>query len=122
LLVTTSYFAKIDSIENPVSIARSEPRWFRQRPCFQAYKKLAPSWSLVGKAKQGRISQDEYARLYRETVLDRLDPLTVLRELYESFGSNPTLLCWEAKREACHRRLVAQWLEVNTGVHVPEID
>jgi hypothetical protein len=30
------------------------------------------------------------------------------------------MLCWEAPGEFCHRRLVAEWLEGELGIQVPE--
>jgi len=121
MILTTSYFNAPMPQANPVSIARSEPAWFRHSGSYQTYKLLAPSWSLLGKAKQGRLTFEAYAAAYRKTVLACLDPYEVLAELEGRFGNNPTLLCWEAEAEICHRRLVAQWLEAWTGLSVPEL-
>ncbi len=120
--ITTSYFANIKNLTNPVSIARSEPKWFLASfKIPPVYKKLAPSWSLIGKAKQGKIGLEEYTGIYYQDVLNRCEPLSVIRELTKLFGKECTLICWERPGVFCHRRLVAKWLEENTGLVVPEI-
>ncbi|HMB31329.1 MAG TPA: hypothetical protein VKN82_05860 [Desulfohalobiaceae bacterium] len=120
--ISTSYFANINYLTNPVSIARSEPKWFiasfKEPP---VYKKLAPSWSLIGKSKQGKISLEEYIDIYYQSVLKGTDPFIVITELILNFGAELTLICWEKPGNFCHRRLVATWLEENTGLFIPEI-
>ena len=120
--ITTSYFSQLRLIASPVSIARNEPAWFKASTKYQAYKKLAPSWSLLGKAKQGKIGQEKYVKIYYQTVLDLHNPMEIVNELLALFGPAPTLLCWEAPDKFCHRRLVANWLEERIGLTVPELD
>ncbi len=119
--IYTSYFNNIPKINNPVSIARNEPQWFKRSTNFQSYKKLAPSWSLLGKAKSGKINFSEYVHLYYRTVLDNLSPQAVVEDLNKFFGQEMTLLCWEKNFSICHRRLVAQWLMENTDLEIPEL-
>jgi hypothetical protein len=38
----------------------------------------------------------------------------------QTLGENAVLLCWEKPRDACHRRLVAEWFEHRLGIEVPE--
>ena len=45
----------------------------------------------------------------------------MLNTLYERFGDNIILLCHEPEDEFCHRRLVADFIELNTGIYVPEL-
>jgi hypothetical protein len=35
-------------------------------------------------------------------------------------GENAVLLCWEKPWDACHRCLVAEWLEAALGLEIPE--
>lgn len=106
----TSYFGNVRNLSEAsikVSIARGEPKFFDGF----SYKKLAPSWDLV-KIKDENI----YTKRYKKEVLDRLDPFQV----YKDLGENAVLLCWEKPGDFCHRRLVAEWLEENLGISVPE--
>jgi uncharacterized protein YeaO (DUF488 family) len=96
-----------------VAISRSQPRGWTGR----VYEPLAPSWRLVQAAKSGAVDEDEYIRRYQEEVLSKLDPGRVFAEL----GEDAILLCWENSGAFCHRRLVAEWLEENLGVSVPEV-
>jgi len=62
-----------------------------------------------------KMTNGEYRAAYQE-ILDRLDP----RKVYQELGEDAILLCWEKPGEFCHRRLVAEWLERELGVEVPE--
>lgn len=110
-MIQTSYFANKDlsrlgSEVRLVAISQGIPKWFRG----DIFRPLAPSWQLV------RINDVAlYKRLYKEQVLDRLDPVRIARQL-----DNSILLCWERPGQFCHRRLVAEWLEKATGIVVPE--
>jgi len=93
---------------NAVAISQGVPKWYKGK----VYKKLAPSWALV------KVEDEkEYVRRYKYEVLDRLDPAQVLKEL----GEDAVLLCWEKPGEFCHRRIVAEWLEGELGIEVPEL-
>ncbi len=95
-----------DRLNKPVSIARYAPRWYKGR----RYLALAPTRQML------KMGGDEYRVAYQE-ILDRLDP----RKVYEDLGPDAVLLCWERPGEFCHRRLVAEWLEIHLGIKVPEI-
>jgi hypothetical protein len=109
----TSNFARSGSHPKAVAISRSQPRGWTGR----VYEPLAPSWRLVQEAKSGAIDDDEYTRRYSMGVLSKLDPGRVRADL----GDDAILLCWERPGAFCHRRLVAEWLEENLGVSVPEV-
>jgi len=112
----TSYFANRCAAADPgaVAISRGVPRWFEGR----VYDPLRPPWELVEQAKSGVITTEEYERRYRADVLGILDPATVRREL----GDDAILLCWERPGAACHRRIVARWLDEHLGIEVPEAE
>ncbi len=118
--IYTSYFHNIENTVNPVSIARNEPKWFKHSQLFQSYKRIAPSWSLLGKAKSGKINFSEYVQLYHTSVLEHLSPIEVLAELNALFGQEMTLLCWEKNCFICHRRLFAKWLMKSIDLYIPE--
>jgi hypothetical protein len=79
------------------------------------YSPLEPDKEIFFAIKDGKISKEQYAKLYKEHTLSKLDPV----EVYELF-KNHVLLCYEEPGQFCHRRLVAEWLEKELNVSVPE--
>jgi hypothetical protein len=76
------------------------------------YKKLAPPWEIV---KIDNVAT--FRRLYHEMVLSHLNPVHVADGL-----EGKVHLCWELPGQFYHRRLVAEWLEKNLFIKVPELD
>jgi hypothetical protein len=104
----TSYFANVKKLPPdlvPVSIARGSPRGFTGRKELQ----LAPAWAML------KMQKPEYDAHFAE-ILAKLDPA----EIYQTLGENAVLLCWEKPADACHRRIVAEWLEAALGIEIPE--
>lgn len=106
----TSYFAgrSWQGTGKGVSISRGKPKWYDGR----TYDALAPPWNLVHEH-----DEETFRRKYKRQVLDKLDPVQVVYEL----GDGAVMLCWEAPGEFCHRRVVAEWLEEELGITVPEL-
>ena len=111
--MNTSNFSRSGADPRAVAISRTRPKGWTGR----AYEPLAPPWRLVQAAKSGEIDEEEYTRSFREEVLSKLDPAAV----YADLGEDAVLLCWERAGAFCHRRLVAEWLEEELGVLVPEV-
>ena len=65
--------------------------------------------------------EDEYIRSYYETILKDLDVRELLYELEDRFGNNIILLCHEDISEFCHRRILADYIELQIGIYIPEI-
>lgn len=100
-----------------------------------AYKKLAPSWKLYEywRDNPDNLSDIELIEYYiREYYYHRLVNLKaeeLLLRLKENFGTNIILLCHELPSESpimtkehfCHRRLDADFIELETGIIIPEI-
>lgn len=89
-------------------------------PC---YKTLAPKLGFwkewhnnIGNIPES-INNDFYIHEYEKQVLRNLVIDNVLKEL----GENPILLCYEDVDQFCHRHIVAAWIELKTGLIVPEI-
>jgi hypothetical protein len=104
----TSYFANAKKLPPdlvPVSIARGSPRWFTGTKELR----MAPSRAML------KMQKPEYDAGFAE-ILAKLDP----EEIYQTLGENAVLLCWEKPGDACHRRLVAEWLEAALGIVIPE--
>lgn len=65
--------------------------------------------------------EDEYIRSYYELRLKGLDVGELLYTLKELFGEEIILLCHEPIDEFCHRRLIADYIELETGIYIPEV-
>ena len=106
-MITTSNLAKSAKHPDAVAISQGVPRFYRGK----RYMRLAPPRWLL-KAKDPELFDREYRK-----QLDSLDAKQVVEEL----GSDAILLCWESFNVRCHRRLVAEWLEQELGIVVPEL-
>ena len=115
-MIYTSYFAKLKSLPDnivPISICGKAPDWYKGLQ----YKKLAPKYDFFMKWKENH-DNDYYIKCFNEQVLDKLNVLTVLRDLIDLAGADLTgkefcLLCYEKPSDFCHRHLVAAWFNKN---------
>ena len=105
-LMKTSNFRNAGRDPNAVAICAGVPKGWGGRQ----YRALAPRWNML------KLPEAEYRAEYA-AILARLDPAQVFADL----GPDAILLCWEQPGEFCHRRLIAEWLEENLGVEVPEL-
>jgi hypothetical protein len=109
--IYTSNFSRAGREPSAVSIARSSPKgWIGRR-----FDLLAPEWDWVKNLKDGFWSPDEYAEVYG-WLLSELDAENICAAL----GDGAILLCWCKPSDFCHRRLVAEWIEREMGLVVPE--
>lgn len=98
-----------------------------------AYKKLAPSLKLYEYYRDNpdNLSEKELINYYiKEYFNHRLSILNTKELLYnfkERFGTEIILLCHELpgiimnKKHFCHRRIVADFIELDTGIIIPEL-
>ena len=94
----------------PVSIALSA-RYFNGA----LYRKLNPDYSYMNDL------ESEYVPKFNQK-LKNLSAKSVIKELEElSLGKDVVLLCHEKAGEFCHRMLVADWLNRELGIEVPEL-
>src|SRR5437764_1810501 len=107
-MITTSNFARNAKHPDAVAISRGVPRFYKGRRCLAL---APPTWLL--KAKDPALFDREYRK-----QLDSLDA----KQVAEDLGPNAILLCWESFNVRCHRRLVAEGLEEELGIVVPELD
>ena len=86
------------------------------------YKALAPNWRLWDNFKKKKISEDKFIIEYINMLKD-LNPKHVLEHLnFLTGGIEPILMCKPAKTKFCHRHLVADWLENETGIIINELN
>ena len=90
--------------------------------CLDELKKLK---SDVTKYKEYLIYrkeiEDRYIKSYYDIRLKNIIINDLLYELYERFGNNIILLCHDPVDEFCHRRLIADYIELETGIYIPEV-
>lgn len=102
---TANFKHEISRDQKAVAISRGvPPRWKGRR-----YIELAPTRAML------TLPREEFEAAYRSEILAALDPKRVYEELKDSI-----ILCWEAPGVYCHRRIVAEWLEAECGVTIPE--
>jgi uncharacterized protein (DUF488 family) len=93
-----------------ISIAR-----FNRYYTGRKYEKLAPPAEII------HIPEKEYVPLYKDMVLSRLKATEAIKDLRVlAEGRDVILLCYEKAGDFCHRRLVADWIEKETGQEVVE--
>lgn len=98
-----------------------------------AYKKLSPRlylWQYYDN-NPDVLSDEElidwYIKEFYELRLNGLNVYELLDILNQKFGDEIILLCHELpgvelnKKHFCHRRLLADWIELETGIIIPEI-
>lgn len=113
----TSYFGKLGILYQngifPICIARGVPRFYGGA----VEHSVAPyGWML-----SGNVSRDEYIDAYKTKILAKIDPHKFLLKCQElSGGKDVAFLCYEKPSDFCHRHLLAEWLENETGVEVKE--
>lgn len=98
-----------------------------------AYKKMSPRMYLWQYYEQNpdNLTEEQlidwYIKTFYELRLKELNPYELLNTLNKKFGNDIILLCHELpsleinKGHFCHRRLLADWFELETGIIVPEI-
>ena len=132
IIIGTSCYENVKS-GNTVSITGDGGNaWGYYGP---AYKKLAPSLKLYEYYRDNpdNLSDKElveyYINEYFNYRLKSLNTKEMLYEFKERFGTEIILLCHElpsnsseiTKKHFCHRRVVAGFLELTTGIVIPEI-
>lgn len=114
-MIYTTYFANLKKLpENviPISICGKAPEWYNGLQ----YKKLAPKYDFFMKWKADH-DNDHYIKCFNEQVLNKINILTVARDLLDLVTDEKNfqiaLVCYEKPTDFCHRHLVAKWLNDN---------
>lgn len=110
----TSNYSKKGRDPKAVSISAKAPSYFYGR----WYLYLAPSWEIINGIKYGGWTEADYTRAYLDLIINErnLTPERVVDDLED--GS--ILLCYEKTSDFCHRHIVAEWIESETGILVRE--
>ena len=108
------------------------PSYKKLAPKLVTYVPYAEKYKELLKLKQDALKlkeylefrkqiEDEYIKSYYDIRLKNLDVLELLNTLHERFGDDIILLCHEPVDEFCHRRLIADYIELETGIYIPEV-
>jgi hypothetical protein len=114
-MLYTSNFSRYKMFDRPISISIYNPSFYKG----ETYDKLQPSKKLLFDYKNNKINEQQYTRIYNAEVLQHLDPFEVYEELNPDFV-NSAILCYESAGDFCHRRIVATWMALYTGIAIKE--
>ena len=107
------------------SYKKLAPKLVTYIPYHEKLEKLQSLKNDVTKLKEyiefRKKIEDEYMKSYYDIRLKNLDVNFLLATLYNKFGNSIILLCHEPIEEFCHRRLIADYIELKTGMYIPEI-
>jgi hypothetical protein len=112
IILFTSNFAKQRHLPSdlfPLGIACGAPGWFKSKSDMR----LAPTRDMLD------MTEKNYDRNFFK-ILAGLDPEEIYRDVTKSGARKTAMLCWCARNCRCHRRYVAEWIEVHLGIVVPE--
>lgn len=84
-------------------------------------EKIKDSIPIEEYTKKKRKIEFTYIKSYYETRLKNLEMEDFLKTLESKFGTNIIFLCHEPVNEFCHRRVLADYIELQTGVYIPEV-
>ncbi len=105
----TSNFFRTKGNPNAWAISRGLPRFYDGK----VYEPLRPTREML------RAGDEGFDRMYSK-LLSKLDP----QQVFDDLGAEAILLCWEHPAphwHKCHRRLVAEWLEVALKIEITEM-
>lgn len=106
--IYTSYFANVRNLPKditPIGISVGKNKYVE----MDYDQRLAPTWKILN------MSQEDY----NKAMYERLGKLNA-QEIYDSLPDKVALICYEKFNDICHRRMVAEWLEKELDIEVPE--
>lgn len=107
------------------SYKKLAPKLETYLPYAEKYKQLQELKDDLSNLKKSieyrKQIEDEYIKSYYDIRLKNLNVYELLEELRIRFGKDIILLCHEPIDEFCHRRLFADYIELKTGLYIPEI-
>ena len=110
---------------NGPALKKLAPKLETYNPYAAKYEELLKLKEDVSKIEEyieyRRQIEDEYIESFYNIRLKNLDVRELLYELEDRFGKDIILLCHENIDEFCHRRLLADYIEIETGIYIPEV-
>ena len=111
--IYTSNYARSGRNSHAVSISASAPDYY----AGEHISSLVPTWHMIREYKSGRMSKEEYSQLYIALMKARNG---TAEEIYNSIPHKTIMLCYEKPGDFCHRRVLADWIEDEIDVKIPE--
>ena len=104
-----------------VPISNKKPRAFDD--CLS---EIVPDWdTIVDPYKKGLIDQEEYRKRYIKQLNHSKRTILFWLQLIENRASKHDkeiiFLCFEKSGDFCHRHILAEWIEEQTGETVEEL-
>lgn len=104
---------------------RLAPKLVTYLPYADGYQELLQMKDDVLRVKEylefRKKIEDEYIKSYYDIRLKDMDIPLLISLLEEKFGDKIILLCHEDVDDFCHRRLIADYIELMSGVYIPEV-
>jgi len=129
----TSYYANMKNIPSDyikVSISGDIPEYISENVEIWD-RRLAPNLSLFSEYKNsadGEAREKKYVQRFKDEVLLNRDINEIFKSWTEKYGLNQkyVLLCYESNDISvstfCHRRIVAEAIEMKYGIEVKELN
>ena len=111
-----SYLRHIPDNLIKISIMRWTPRWCGKY-IFNIDKSLAPNSELLRGYKDGKISKEEYTKVFTEEVLFKLTK----EKIDELYKKDVVLLCACKKEDFCHRFLIRDYVKEKWDIDIVEL-
>lgn len=117
-MIYTSYFANVKKLDGICyAVSGLIPSFYNDLMNFNpnVYKRyidFAPKKYWWQQWKSGKLNNDQFVKLYQETVLNQIDINDVLKQ-FNQHNKDIFLLCYQKPNDFCHRHLICQWLNKN---------
>ena len=121
--IYTSYYGKAQKLDPKeytfLQISNSKPSWWNMP--LNKIDELIPSWSLVSDYKAGKVTEEEYKKIYLRELSKKTYKLDLLMEKIKKqlTAKNVVLLCFE-KEGFCHRHIAGDYLNERYGLKIYE--
>lgn len=94
-------------------ISRTIPSFIKDK--IPSIQELYPTWDMIN----NKHDEVTFTTLYNKEVLSKIDAFELMKYL-ETVNDKIALLCWESPDKFCHRKIVAVWISITTGILVKE--
>ena len=116
-MIYTSYFAKAKKLNDGylvLGITRFPPSKLKENIAF-----IAPSEELLYKYKTGKVSEEEYEKIYLKEVGTNID---LFAQYLDVLGKDKhvVMCCYESSDKFCHRHILARELN-KRGFNIKEL-
>jgi hypothetical protein len=112
-MIYTSNYARHKLNEHAIAISIGPPHWYTGKKCHQ----LAPTWEMVERFRSKLMGHTEYTKLYIQLLISRFDSPD---DIVKLIPNGSFLICYETPGAFCHRRILADYIEIKTGKVWPE--